>query len=921
VTGRAGFANRAAVGRADLLRALAVRGRDQLALIDETHVWFGYQRRPEVAPPTRDVAASATIAAIDVGEAAAKLPLTMGTVVDVVLRETKPTVSPDAPRAAFKPLGDDAGTPRSPGQQLAGNEDLVPAARLLPALRLRLATRRPGMLDIAGLTHALAARARLPPRLPRRKLSAWHPDLAVVLDLSPRLWLFHWDFHRLLDRLVRLTGHSGVSVREVDRAPTKRGWVMPQAGAPVLLVSDLGLCNGETSPEAGRWRDFVVELRRARTRPVGLAPLSAQQLPAALARLLPILRWSPDATMLPARGHDEATAWPAGTEDLLAMMCHIRRVDPPLLRALRRINPHAPLDAGLEGAAWCHPDIAASYYARLRPPPWRADHAARFVGFDAALQLRINDLRRLHHAHQRAGLDHEEMLAWASHAHLAASADASVAKPIADAHDFLARLARSIPDRPVQSGPDWRLVASGIVERADAALRAGQEDVFHELVARLIEGDEHPVVPDWADPTRIADISSPVPIHLAWLVEDPSAGGLRLQTEAPRAGQRPRAADIAIDSGGLRIRWPGQPTQLLRAPGAFPLSLPAPEAGAPIEIDTSRERLVIAAVQRPRGAFGWSAGSNGITVTAAQLGIWHKTWRTDELRLTHLPNNTARWTVVADPSPSPASNDDSAAVFGIDAEFGVFAELLVRSVHGEAAQRLRWIEPGRFLMGSPPDEPERADDEGPRHAVTLTRGFWLADTACTQLLWQAVTGSNPSRFTGDGERPVEQVSWHDVQGFLRALEALLPGCRADLPSEAEWEYACRAGTQTPFSFGGTISPAQVNYDGNSPYAGAAKGEYRKQPVPVRRLPANGWGLYEMHGNVWEWCADGRRTYTDAAQTDPRGPLDDDSARAVRGGSWSLDAWGARSAYRAAIPPVGLLYSLGFRLCLRSIEPG
>ena len=271
-----------------------------------------------------------------------------------------------------------------------------------------------------------------------------------------------------------------------------------------------------------------------------------------------------------------------------------------------------------------------------------------------------------------------------------------------------------------------------------------------------------------------------------------------------------------------------------------------------------------------------------------------------------------------DPFPPPFAD-----AWGDD-EYGLWAEfhLPLAGAERPVIQRLRWIEPGTFLMGSPEDEPERYDDEGPQHWVTLTRGFWLADTACTQVLWWAVLGDNPSHFTGDPQRPVEQVSWLKVQDFLRWLESLLPGVRADLPTEAEWEYACRAGTETPFSFGATITPEQVNYDGNFPYAGGEEGLYRETTVTVKTFPANRWGLYEMHGNVWEWCADGQRDYTPDPVEDPIGSLaGDDQPRVVRGGSWSHNARGARSAYRSQYEP-GYVYSLkGFRLCLRSIEPG
>ncbi|MCP4702684.1 MAG: formylglycine-generating enzyme family protein, partial [Gammaproteobacteria bacterium] len=181
--------------------------------------------------------------------------------------------------------------------------------------------------------------------------------------------------------------------------------------------------------------------------------------------------------------------------------------------------------------------------------------------------------------------------------------------------------------------------------------------------------------------------------------------------------------------------------------------------------------------------------------------------------------------------------------------YGVFADFSIRGV----VQRMRQIEPGRFMMGSPESEAKRDDDEH-LHEVTLTRGFWLAETACTQALWQAIMGENPSHFKGE-EKPVERVSWEDAQKFILQLNEEKPGLALKLPSEAEWEYACRAGTDTPFWFGDNITPEQVNYDGNYPYAGGKKGRYRKETVDVKALPCNSYGLYQMHGNVWEWCAD------------------------------------------------------------------
>ncbi|WP_300452862.1 formylglycine-generating enzyme family protein [Accumulibacter sp.] len=254
-----------------------------------------------------------------------------------------------------------------------------------------------------------------------------------------------------------------------------------------------------------------------------------------------------------------------------------------------------------------------------------------------------------------------------------------------------------------------------------------------------------------------------------------------------------------------------------------------------------------------------------------------------------------------------------AGAWGED-EFGLWAALEV----GGVRQRFRWIVPGRFLMGSPADEPERLSDEE-QHEVTLSEGFWLADTACTQALWQAVLGDNPSRFRDDPRQPVERVSWDDAQRLLAELNRRVAALSARLASEAEWEYACRAGTTTPFSFGANIGPEQVNYDGTYPYAGGRKGLFRGKTVVVASLPANAWGLYEMHGNVWEWCADGYGEYASGPQVDPRAALEG-ALRVLRGGSWSDGGRDVRSAQRAGGVPGGRAGIVGFRLALGPSRP-
>ena len=267
------------------------------------------------------------------------------------------------------------------------------------------------------------------------------------------------------------------------------------------------------------------------------------------------------------------------------------------------------------------------------------------------------------------------------------------------------------------------------------------------------------------------------------------------------------------------------------------------------------------------------------------------------------PPESQRWPPVFPPVCASAWGDD---------RYGLWIDVVI----GGPLLRFRWIEPGEFLMGSPVGEAERNANEGPRHVVRLTEGFWLAETACSQSVWESVMGGNPSEFTDDPQNPVERVSWDDVQGFLREVERRLPGVKADLPTEAEWEYACRAGSEMAFSWGDGIAPSQANYKATESYANGPTGEYRKRTVPVKSYAPNAWGLYQMHGNVWEWCEDGRRDYDGAPQVDPRGP-EGNAPRAVRGGSWVGGPRGLRAAYRDGWRRDGRSGHRGFRFSLRS----
>ncbi|MCP9772473.1 formylglycine-generating enzyme family protein [Synechococcus sp. Tobar12-5m-g] len=259
-----------------------------------------------------------------------------------------------------------------------------------------------------------------------------------------------------------------------------------------------------------------------------------------------------------------------------------------------------------------------------------------------------------------------------------------------------------------------------------------------------------------------------------------------------------------------------------------------------------------------------------------------------------------------------------------------------------------WIPPGRFWMGSPAQELERSGNEGPQHLVQL-EGFFMGQTPITQAQWRAVArwlpregerwgrelDPDPSRFQGEkarllegetttDQRPVETVSWFDAVEFCSRLSQRT-GRIYTLPSEVQWEYACTAGTSTPFHFGETITPELANYDGNFTYGDGPKGSYCEQTTDVASFPANAWGLHDMHGNVEEWCLDEWHESHEEAPSDGRAWVDGkeeekskerEKTRLLRGGSWSFSPRGCRSAFRTPLGPGLASYLVGFRVvCL------
>jgi formylglycine-generating enzyme required for sulfatase activity len=226
------------------------------------------------------------------------------------------------------------------------------------------------------------------------------------------------------------------------------------------------------------------------------------------------------------------------------------------------------------------------------------------------------------------------------------------------------------------------------------------------------------------------------------------------------------------------------------------------------------------------------------------------------------------------------------------------------------------VDAGKFTMGSPDTEVKREEGED-LHEVEISKAFYIGKFEVTQAEYKAVMDKNPSRFQGD-KLPVETVSWVEAKEFCDKLSKK-ENKQYTLPTEAEWEYACRAGTKTPFCYGKSVSTDDINYNGNKVYGDGKKGEFRKKTTPVGSFAPNKWGLHDMHGNVWEWCEDfyDENYYKNSPKKDPKG-ADKGEWRVLRGGSWDSPPEECRSAYRSGREPDSKENVIGFRVVLRTL---
>ncbi len=731
-----------------------------------------------------------------------------------------------------------------------GKQPLTPWRRLWPFLRMVLGgTQSTIEPDLPKLVGQLV-RGQALQRIPYLQRRTWSSECRLIFDVSHRLVPYWDDFGQLQSALERLRGKQGLQMDELDEPPQRCH--LPRSGTPLLILSDLGQYDKNGSTKNG-WRRFGRWLRARGIIPLVLTPTPSRLWDKSLSRLFIQVVWdhtSPLPGKVPRNSRIMGRQLGPDTDGVTNLL--------DLLAPAIRVEPSL-----LRAARYLLPADQADVgnEAELWQHP---DVFPELTGF--AFQDQAVDGYRENH--RKIDIHCKEKMAQILVAHHA-----------------------GLP--PVVLATEMRYCAE-----LGVAVSPKYEHHMQRVVKTLLKNPYHIGMGNW--------VGRSVERHhtAMWERGDPliTAAWVAIRQVAEQRGET-LTPPIGVDLISAQWLMKGNTPRLL-------------------QLRQVADQLVIERLADASEPMKSSIGSPIASISAGDYLQWQiespalavpVTGSIDPANLPHavnLPPSCGTILLQSDfelLSLTTQQRPKWASAMGCD-RFGLYAEFNISGV----TQRMRWICPGTFMMGSPETESERRDNET-RHQVTLTQGYWLADTACTQELWEAVMEENPSDFKG-AERPVEQVSWKDVQRFVERINVLDAELGLRLPTEAEWEYACRAGTETPFAFGEQITTVQANYDGNHPYNDGPKGPYRKETIKVKALAEgiNTWGLQQMHGNVWEWCADWYGDYPEGEVVDPVGPPGGED-RVLRGGGWIFYGRYARSAQRSLYTPVYRYDYIGFRL--------
>ena len=855
------------------------------------------------------------------------------------LSETS-TSYPDWYEASNKTLLDDERVSLVPEHLPLKFKPLAPWSRLWPFLHRTLSnTQRGTALDVEQLVRRLA-RGESVRRLPYKTFNTWSCSARLLIDINIDLFPLRHDFIFLHDRLLRLRGEYGLRVQYLDDQPggevycwdneqaVVERWSIPDPETPFLILSDLGSLT-RSRRTLNNWLVLGRELAMKGCRPVVLMPVPVRLIDARLLTYFDCVCWDKGSRLKVLRSISSdqihANDHQAKVNQLLCRLAPAVRINNILLRESRYLSSGESFDIGHEAAVWQHPSIQ-SYGDEF---VWHSsDHEFFLQGFRKLpdeLQQAMIDLIARYHSRLPEVLYFEAML------NCIQLASAHVDSEIREAAErYMAALVRTCEEHPEYQGlKQWenRFLGRQKAEvlRRQNKIVAAIEGIRLNRSAEIGQEINYPAGIDKELITPFLSKSGKKTLELR------QKGRELVLFQKGREQSNEDFSSLGsllseMESGIDFLLRQSTTQQNLRASHILKFN---PEREMTIalagtrryELETDLERIAVEPLVRPDWAVSIGNDADGLYVESRDSNsnirrwYWHSPeWRTGEGILSGFWFNLPASAASLKPDWADAADRD---------QYGLYADVEILKI----TQRFRWIEPTSFLMGSPEDEAGRYGSET-QHTVILTQGYWLAETACTQALWEAVMRSNPREFKG-GMRPVENVSWNDIQNFLEQLNKQHSELNLRLPTEAEWENACRAGTTGAFNFDGELSLDKVNYRGTwDDYNNWGEGALQQTTdVKDEKYRPNAWGLYQMHGNVWEWCQDWFGDYPAEPVIDPKG-AESGGSRVLRGGSWGSFGRICRSAYRSHYDPSARDFHFGFRLArghelqsVRSVRAG
>lgn len=820
--------------------------------------------------------------------------------------------------------------------------ELTAWSRLLPFLQKILGDQAEGRKPDTVQLVKQVANGEMIRRIPRKQRYSWSAKARVLIDINDDNFSYRRDFLKLRERLVQLRGDEGLDVQYIYDEPGGtiarydqqqeiiEPWRVPEPGTPIIILSDLAM-HSQSRQALYDWLAFGQILNAQGWRATVLMPVAERNIDYRLLKYFDCVVWDRASRLKLVKGDvqpEKEKSHHADCIDQLLSTCFASvRVDSGLLRALRHMAP-GNFDVGHEAAIWRHTAVISEgdeWGWQVDSKIHYLEKARRLIAdLSSEQQRKLVELTGCYHALYPDVLYFEAMynlkLLGLT---LPDDVDTATEKFMQD----MVATYRDNPDNNLLRGwvkrhlarhesPAWRhrhaywLPFLAFSRMQDAQLN---DDAEIEWPSDLTQFEIETVLryinqTQIRQPYRLRQEADKLVLasgHTVSLTtsddwESHSQSGalvLKLWLEDTRIFH------IHIDKQGQQRIVSLDLTQTGNRAFKFPST-------GQHTFQIGRERFTIDVIAAQQQKQDWmqfiGSGSEGLYAESMnqQNEVYRWYWHPPEWdsQAGMLPGF---WFYL--PTSAETLKPDWAANAGRD-QYGFYVDADIVGV----IQRFRWIEPTSFMMGSPEDEVGRKEDEI-LHQVILTQGYWMADTTCTQALWSNLMHHNPSRFKG-GLKPVESVSWNDVQDLLQRINKYYSFLRLRLPTEAEWENACRAGTTGVFNFDGDITLDKVNYRGTLDDESHNWDDIQQiETVNVKSFSPNSWGLFEMHGNVWEWCQDWYSRYQSELVVDPGGPMSAHT-RVLRGGSWYRSGKACRSASRDHDVPLSHSYNFtGFRL--------